>query len=42
LVGDLIARVLEAVAADGGEAAPEEEQAVRAEVEALCARFPIY
>jgi len=42
LVGDLIARVLEAVAANGGEAAPEEEQAVRAEVEALCARFPIY
>jgi len=42
LVGDLIARVLEAVAANGGEPAPEEEQAVRAEVEALCARFPIY
>ena len=42
IVGDLIARVLEAVAANGGEAAPDEEQAVRAEVEALCARFPIY
>lgn len=42
LVGDLIARVLDAVAANGGEAAPEEEAAVRAEVEALCARFPIY
>ena len=42
LVGDLIARVLDAVAANGGEPAPEEEAAVRAEVEALCARFPIY
>ena len=42
LVGDFIARVLDAVAANGGEAAPEEEAAVRAEVEALCARFPIY
>lgn len=42
MVGDLIARVLDAVAANGGEAAPEEEAAVRAEVEALCARFPIY
>ncbi len=41
-VGDLIARVLGAVAANGGAAAVEEEQAVRAEVEALCARFPIY
>ncbi len=41
-VGDLIARVLDAVAAGGGDAAPEEEAAVRAEVEALCARFPIY
>jgi len=41
-VGDLIARVLDAVAANGGEAAPEEEAAARAEVEALCARFPIY
>ena len=41
-VGDLIARVLDAVAANGGEAAAEEEAAVRAEVEALCARFPIY
>ena len=42
LVGDLIARVLDAVAANGGEPAPEEEAAVRADVEALCARFPIY
>lgn len=42
LVGDLIARVLDAVAANGGEAVPDEEAAVRAEVEALCARFPIY
>ena len=41
-VGDLIARVLDAVAANGGGAVPEEEAAVRAEVEALCARFPIY
>ena len=41
-VGDLIARVLDAVAAGGGDSAPEEEAAVRAEVEALCARFPIY
>ncbi|MCH1542648.1 MAG: serine hydroxymethyltransferase [Alphaproteobacteria bacterium] len=45
-VGDLIARVLDAVAASvangDGEAAPNEEAAVRAEVEALCARFPIY
>ena len=41
-VGNLIARVLDAVAAGDGEAAPEEEAAVRAEVEALCARFPIY
>ncbi|MDB2677113.1 serine hydroxymethyltransferase [Alphaproteobacteria bacterium] len=41
-VGDLIARVLDAVAANGGDAVPEEEAVVRAEVEALCARFPIY
>ena len=41
-VGDFIARVLDAVAANGGDAVPEEEAAVRAEVEALCARFPIY
>ena len=41
-VGDFIARVLDAVAANNGEALPEEEAAVRAEVEALCARFPIY
>jgi len=41
-VGDLIARVLDAVAANGGEAVPDDETAVRAEVEALCARFPIY
>ena len=38
-VGDFIARVLDAVAANNGEAVPEEEAAVRAEVEALCARF---
>ncbi|MDA8524618.1 serine hydroxymethyltransferase [Alphaproteobacteria bacterium] len=41
-VGDLIARVLDAVASNGGDAVPEEEAVVRAEVEALCARFPIY
>ena len=41
-VGDLIARVLDAVAANGGDAVPEEEAAVRAEVEALCSHFPIY
>ena len=41
-VGDFIARVLDAVAANNGEAVQEEEAAVRAEVEALCARFPIY
>ena len=41
-VGDFIARVLDAVAANNGEAVPKEEAAVRAEVEALCARFPIY
>ena len=41
-VGDFIARVLDAVAANNGDAVPEEEAAVRAEVEALCARFPIY
>ena len=41
-VGDFIARVLDAVAVNNGEAVPEEEAAVRAEVEALCARFPIY
>ena len=41
-VGDFIARVLDAVAANDGEAVPEEEAAVRAEVETLCARFPIY
>jgi tellurite resistance protein len=34
--------VLDAVADADGDAAPEEEAAVRAEVEALCARFPIY
>jgi hypothetical protein len=38
----LIARVLDAVAANSGDVVPEEEAAVRAEVEALCARFPIY
>ena len=41
-VGDWIAEVLEAVAANGGEAAPDTENKVRGEVEALCADFPIY
>ncbi|MDB2669003.1 serine hydroxymethyltransferase [Alphaproteobacteria bacterium] len=41
-VGDLIAEVLDAVASNGGEAAPEAELAVRQQVEDLCARFPIY
>ena len=41
-VGDFIARVLDAVAANNGEGVLEEETAVRAEVEALCGRFPIY
>ena len=41
-VGDFIARVLDAVAANDGEAVTEEEAAVRTEVETLCARFPIY
>ena len=41
-VGDWIAEVLEAVAANGGEAAPDMESKVRGEVEALCADFPIY
>jgi glycine hydroxymethyltransferase len=41
-VGDLIAEVLEAVAQGDGEAAPEAEASVRAQVEELCARFPIY
>jgi glycine/serine hydroxymethyltransferase len=38
----LIAEVLEAVAQGDGEAAPEAEASVRAQVEELCARFPIY
>ena len=41
-VGEFIARVLDAVAANNGEAVPEKEAAVRAEVIALCERFPIY
>ena len=41
-VGDLIAEVLDCVAANGGEASPENEAAVRDKVVALCQRFPIY
>jgi len=41
-VGDLIAQVLDAVAQNNGEPAPEAEQAVRQQVEDLCNRFPIY
>ncbi len=41
-IGDLIAQVLDAVAQNNGEPAPEAEQAVRQQVEDLCNRFPIY
>ena len=41
-VGDLIAQVLDAVAQNIGEPAPEAELAVRQQVEDLCNRFPIY
>ncbi|MGC6472182.1 MAG: serine hydroxymethyltransferase [Parvibaculales bacterium] len=41
-VGDLIAEVLDCVAANGGEPSPENEAAVRDKVIALCQRFPIY
>lgn len=41
-VGDLIAEVLDGVAANKGEAAPDIEAAVREKVIALCGRFPIY
>ena len=41
-VGDMIAEVLDAVAAADGQGAPEAEAGVRGQVKALCARFPIY
>ena len=41
-VGDLIAEVLDCVAANNGEPSPENEAAVRDKVIALCQRFPIY
>ena len=41
-VGDMIAGVLDAVAAAGGEEAPEAETAIRRQVTDLCNQFPIY
>ncbi|MGB1117921.1 MAG: serine hydroxymethyltransferase [Parvibaculales bacterium] len=41
-VGDLIAEVLDAVAAADGQAVPEAEVGVRDQVKALCTQFPIY
>ena len=41
-VGDLIAEVLDAVAAADGQPVPEAEAGVRDQVKALCAQFPIY
>lgn len=41
-VGDMIARVLDSLAATDGAGDPAVEAAVKAEVEALCAKFPIY
>ena len=41
-VGDMMAEVLDAVAQNNGEAAPDAEANVRQQVEALCKRFPIY
>ena len=41
-VGELISKVLDGLAANGEEGNGAVEQAVRAEVKALCARFPIY
>mgnify|MGYP001765258139 CR=1 FL=1 len=42
MVADLIARVLKGLAANGDEGNAALEAGVRAEVAALCARFPIY
>ena len=41
-VGDLIAEVLDAIAAADGQPVPEAETCVRDQVKALCAQFPIY
>ena len=41
-IADWIVRVVDAVAATGGEGDPAVEAEVKAEVEALCARHPIY
>jgi len=41
-IGDWIVRVVDGLAANGEEGNAEVEAAVRAEVQALCARFPIY
>ena len=41
-VGDLIAEVLDAVAAADGQPVPEAEAGVRDQVKALCTQFPIY
>ena len=41
-VGDLIAEVLDAVAAAASQPVPEAEAGVRDQVKALCAQFPIY
>ena len=42
LVGELISRVLDGLAENGADGNEAAEAAVRAEVEALCGRFPIY
>jgi glycine hydroxymethyltransferase len=42
LIGELIARVLDGLAANGEEGNAATEKSVRAEVEALCKAFPIY
>ena len=41
-IGDWIVRVLDGLAANGEDGNAEVEAAVRAEVQALCARFPVY
>jgi len=41
-VGELIARVLDGLTANGADANAQVENAVRKEVETLCGRFPIY
>ena len=41
-IGDWITQVVDGLAANGEDGNAEVEAQVRAEVEALCARFPIY